>query len=139
MSTFSIRLRQLRKERKETQEEIGKLMGLKRSTFSAYERGVIVPPMDKITYLSRHFGVSVDYLMGKVNYRNPSDRKPSDDGIIDVKKHLEIINEELINPSSVVKIGLKELNPNEKELMSQSVQNSINMAIMIEEKNVSNR
>lgn len=131
MSTFSIRLRELRKERKETQEEIGRLMGLKRSTFSAYERGVIVPPMDKITYLSKHFGVSVDYLMGKVNYRNSLDRRPNDDGILDVKRQLEIIDEELRNGSSVVKIGSKELDPHEKELMGQTVQNAINMAILI--------
>lgn len=131
MSTFSIRLRELRKERKETQEEIGRLMGLKRSTFSAYERGVIVPPMDNITYLSKHFGVSVDYLMGKVNYRNPLNRSPHDDGILDVKRQLEIIDEELKNGVSVVKIGSKELDPHEKELMGQSVQSAINMAILI--------
>ena len=115
-------------------------MGLKRSTFSAYERGVIVPPMDKITYLSKHFGVSVDYLMGRVNYRNPSDRKPNEDGILDVKRQLEIIDEELKSDLSVVKIGLKELDPQEKELMEQSVQNAINMAILIGGKDVgSNR
>ena len=131
MSTFSIRLRELRKERKETQEEIGRYMGLKRSTFSAYERGVIVPPMDKITYLSKHFGVSVDYLMGRVNYRNPSDREPNEDGILDVKRQLEIIDEELRSDVSVVKIGSKELDPQEKELMEQIVQSAINMTILI--------
>lgn len=131
MSTFSIRLRGLRKERKETQEEVGRLMGLNKSTFSAYERGIIVPPYDKISYLANHYQVSVDYLMGTTNFRIPSDRKLNDDGILDVRKHLEIIREELGSSVSVVKIGTKELDPEEKKMMGMAIDGALTTATLI--------
>jgi transcriptional regulator with XRE-family HTH domain len=62
---FSERLRELRKSRGRTQQEIADLLNIRRSTYGEYERGVILPPTDKIQILAKYFNVTVDWLIGK--------------------------------------------------------------------------
>ena len=62
---FSERLRELRKSRGRTQQEIADLLNIRRSTYGEYERGVILPPTDKIQTLAKYFNVTVDWLIGK--------------------------------------------------------------------------
>lgn len=62
---FSERLRDLRKSRGKTQQEIADMLNIRRSTYGEYERGVIVPPTDKIQMLAKYFNVTVDWLIGK--------------------------------------------------------------------------
>lgn len=65
------RLRQLRLEKGLTQEELGKILSLHKSTISLYENGrrqLDPKTTQKIAVL---FGVSVDYLWGRTNVREP--------------------------------------------------------------------
>lgn len=56
------RLKKIRKEKKITQEEISVFLGVKRQTYSAYERGVSVPDSLTLKKLADYFGVSTDYF-----------------------------------------------------------------------------
>lgn len=121
MSTFSIRLRTLRKQHRETQEEISDFLGIQRTTFSGYERGIILPPYDKIGMLAEHYNVSIDYLMGKSNSENYTIH--NDDTIPDVYEQLMIISNELLSDVSVVKCKGKIITNTEKKQIELFIEN----------------
>ena len=58
-------LRKLRTEKGMTQEELGKMVGLKREAIYKYEKGIVVNPKQKvISKLTQIFDVSPSYLLG---------------------------------------------------------------------------
>lgn len=59
------RLRELRKENKMSQEELGKILGVTKVSISGYENGNRVPSLDVLNQILDIFGVSADYLMGR--------------------------------------------------------------------------
>ena len=63
MDSFNLRLKMLRKGKKKTQQNLADLLKVRRSTYGEYERGKILPPMDKMKVLADYFGVTVDYLI----------------------------------------------------------------------------
>ena len=56
------RLKKIRKEKKITQDEIAIFLGVKRQTYSAYERGVSVPDSLTLKKLADYFEVSTDFF-----------------------------------------------------------------------------
>lgn len=62
---FGIRLKQLRKERKLTQKELGEKVGVKQNTFTNWENGKRVPSYENLVKLADIFGVSVDWFLGR--------------------------------------------------------------------------
>jgi len=64
MVEFSEKLRQLRKENKLTQAELGTLIGVKHSIISLYELGERIPSPAVIKKLAATLHVSADYLLG---------------------------------------------------------------------------
>lgn len=64
------RLKDLRIERDELQEDIGKIIGVSGRAIGNYETGKRKMSPDIILKLSEHFGVSTDYLLGKCDSRN---------------------------------------------------------------------
>ena len=61
---LSERLRELREEKGWSLAEIGKKLGVPRTTYSNYELGKRQPPNDMIPQFADIFGVSSDYLLG---------------------------------------------------------------------------
>lgn len=59
------RLIGLREERKLSQAEVAKALGMSRSGFSMYELGEREPDMETIRKIADFFGVSADYLIGR--------------------------------------------------------------------------
>lgn len=69
-SKFSIRLKELRKERGLTQEDLSKLSGISFPTISRYENGQRDEP--KLTILktiANYFDVTIDYLVGDTDIK----------------------------------------------------------------------
>ena len=64
MSTFSTRLRALRKERGLSQQELGKQMGISKSSVNMYERGDREPGIAVLEELAAFFSVDLNYLLG---------------------------------------------------------------------------
>lgn len=64
------RLRQLRKAKGMTQEELGAVLGRTKFNISNYEKGKRQPDNDTLRILSDFFDVSTDYLLGKTNVRH---------------------------------------------------------------------
>ena len=63
-------LKNLREEKGLTQDNISELLGIKRQTYSAWERGVSNPDINTVVFLSKYYDVSTDYLLGKTKERN---------------------------------------------------------------------
>ena len=69
------RLKLLRTERGESLEKIAKYLNVTIQTVSNYENEKRDMSPDTIIKLSEYFKVSTDYLLGKSDVRNPSDKK----------------------------------------------------------------
>lgn len=64
---YAERLHQLRKERKISQEELGRLLGVQKTAIYKYEKGLTSIPQNKIAKICDIFGVPADYLLGRSN------------------------------------------------------------------------
>lgn len=58
-------LQKLRKERKNTQEEIAKYLNMTQSTYQHYENGRAEPNIETLCKLADYYNVSLDYLVGR--------------------------------------------------------------------------
>lgn len=69
MPKFSERLKQLRKERKLTQNEMAEICGLKPRGYQEYEYEKGYPTVPGLIFLADFFGVTTDYLLGRSDKR----------------------------------------------------------------------
>ena len=69
------RIKELRKERDMTQEELGELLGVKRATVSKYENDQMAPSIDVLKKLSEIFSVSINYILGYKLYSDSTSEK----------------------------------------------------------------
>ena len=60
---FSYQLKELRKERNLTQEELGELIGISKVSISNYENGKRNPDVEMLLKFSDYYNVSIDYLI----------------------------------------------------------------------------
>lgn len=68
---FGERIKQLRIEKKWTQEFVAEKLNISMGAVSRYETGMYEPKsLDLIKDFSNLFGVSTDYLLGKTDIRN---------------------------------------------------------------------
>ncbi len=63
------RIRELRKEQCETQVQVANALGIAESHYQTYERGASLPNAENLWKLADHFGVSIDYLLGRSDER----------------------------------------------------------------------
>ena len=69
MEIFAERIREIRIEHGLTQEEDGKIIGVKRYAVYSYEKGRACPEMKGLVALADYFDVSMDYLAGRTDKR----------------------------------------------------------------------
>ncbi len=117
MNTFANRLKMLRTSAKRTQQDIADLLKVRRSTVGEYERGIIIPPADKINVLAKYFNVTVDYLIG------------NDDENEDLSKAFEHLLS-LLNGQDLVYKG-EPITEDERQLILMNLKNSIDMTSAI--------
>jgi transcriptional regulator with XRE-family HTH domain len=70
LKRFGKILRQLRKERNMTQEELGALFNVEKNTVSGWESGRRAPSIETLAGLSKYFGVPSDFLLGLLDAKN---------------------------------------------------------------------
>lgn len=68
------RIKELRQEKGVYQADLAKYLGLKQQTISAYENGTNEPDLKTLSKMSKYFDVSIDYLIGRSNVRDPADK-----------------------------------------------------------------
>ena len=131
MSLFSLRITSLRKEKGESQENVADYLGLNRTTYSAYERGKIVPPFEKIQKLADHYHVSVPYIMGRDNNKDYTVSKSSVPNIIE---QLNVILDELKDELVIVKANDYELTDTDKKELLPFISSCLSMVKVFEMK-----
>ena len=71
---FGERLRTLRKETGETQEDLAELLGVSRPQVSEIEQGNKGTSLERFALLCAHYNVSADYLLGLTDERRPLEK-----------------------------------------------------------------
>lgn len=70
-NVFGYRLGMLRSEREMTCAALGALLGVPKGTIANWEAGRYYPNNDRLVALADIFNVSVDYLMGRTDCKQP--------------------------------------------------------------------
>ena len=66
---FGQRLKAIRKEKKETQDDLALILDVGKSHISEMERGNRTTTAEKIALICEHYRVSADYLLGRTDNR----------------------------------------------------------------------
>lgn len=91
---FAENLKQLRKEKGLSQEELAERMGVSRQAVSKWEQGEIYPEVEKLLLLAKQFQVSLDALMsGESSDVSPHPRQPKAEKILLTSPHENVIVE----------------------------------------------
>ena len=63
-STFSDRIKKLRKEHDMNQKEFAEYIGIRQATLSSYEKGTVTPSSETLLCIAQKFNISLDWLFG---------------------------------------------------------------------------
>lgn len=89
VNLFGKRLRELRKEKNLTQKDVANFLKISDRTIGYYESGQRKPDPETLQKIADFFNVSVDYLLGRTDIRNPeSSFSPLDEEIVEIMKEL---------------------------------------------------
>ena len=69
------RLFQLREESKIPRQKAANDLGISRNSLEYYEKGKRTPDVGMLSRLAEYYSVSMDYLLGFSEYRNPENEK----------------------------------------------------------------
>lgn len=94
---FGSRLRDLRNEKKLTQDDLGKMLNVSGKTIGAWERDSRQPNIEAINKIASIFNVSTDYLLGNVEKKDDDTKTADieDDSIIFTYEGRQIPKEDL--------------------------------------------
>ncbi|HHY41645.1 MAG TPA: helix-turn-helix domain-containing protein, partial [Thermoanaerobacterales bacterium] len=65
------RLKMLRKEKNLTMREIGSIIGVSDAAWVKYEKNRAEPSIETLVKIANYFNVSLDFLLGRTNIREP--------------------------------------------------------------------
>ena len=65
------RIRDLREDKDLTQAQMGEILNCSQRVYSNYERGDVDIPTQTLIRLADFHGVTVDYLLGRTNRKDP--------------------------------------------------------------------
>ena len=66
------RIKELRLQKRLTQEELGNAIGVRKSSISRYEQEKMFPTPEMLRRLADYFNVSIDYLLGGTATQRPA-------------------------------------------------------------------
>ncbi len=68
MEIFAKRLKELRREKKLSQNQVAKILGITQQSYARYELETSEPSFEMLVQISNAFEVSCDFLLGKTDY-----------------------------------------------------------------------
>jgi len=68
---YIIRIKNLREDSDKTQQEVADYLGTSQTMYARYERGVNEMPTRHLIKLTKFYNVSLDYLCGLSDIKNP--------------------------------------------------------------------
>ncbi len=108
------RLKELRKEKKVSQYELAKFLGVTSQAYSYYEREERELGYEALTKLAKYFDVSIDYLLGNSTFYYPDSVKRSNNPTLSGEEHEVLTLFQKLSPSRKedLKIYLRALSGN---------------------------
>ena len=76
------RLKDLREDADLTQKQVADLIGVSTNHYGKYERGETDIPLEKAVLLAKYYQVSLDYIAGIINFKNPPKPQRSDTDLL---------------------------------------------------------
>lgn len=121
------RVKELRKQKHITQEELGKVLDIQKAAISKYENGRAEPSAEVLKKMSAYFGVSIDYLLGNSTSKEIPDSNlppltPKDER--DIARDLENMIESLDGSAAM---GSTE-DDEDRELLRASLETAMKIA-----------
>lgn len=127
---FKQRLKQLRKEKGLIQKELADIFHMQNTAISKYELGERKPDQDTLMNLAKYFDVSLDYLTGVSDIRNPyTEDKDKYKKVDDIEEAMKIILEQ---PGLMLKGSI--LSDESKIILANAIQMGLRTAEEIEKK-----
>lgn len=126
---FKKRLKYLRTEKKLTQKQLADILHMQNTAISKYELGERNPDQDTLIKLAQYFNVSLDFLMGNSDIRNPYEDKDKYDPVDDIEEAMKIILEQ---PGLMLKGSI--LSDESKIILANAIQMGLRTAEEIEKK-----
>ncbi len=121
MSSFHVRLKELRLEEHLTQAELASIIGIAKSTISMYENGNREPDFETLESFADYFNVDMNYLTGytddPVNYDNYDGYIPEQFNS-DAKRFFEFqkaVDQDVMKEQYEFNVFLQTVSPSEKE------------------------
>ena len=96
-NTLGKRIKSLREQKELSQLEFSKLLNISNSTLSQYEAGNRMPSDEIKKKIAQYFDVSLDYLMGVSDIRNPYTEKSIEEEYKEDFNALENFRQVMIN------------------------------------------
>lgn len=90
----AFRLKELRKLKKATQDDVAKYLGISRPAYTAYEAGKREPDDETKIKLANYFGVSTDYLLGNESNNKKNDNLSNNQRLVAYSIDPDISDEE---------------------------------------------
>ena len=87
--SFAENLKQLRKEKQLSQEELAEILDVSRQAVSKWEQGIGYPEVEKLLLLSNKLSVSLDNLMATEITQKPNTEKQNVTGTITITSPIE--------------------------------------------------
>lgn len=87
-----MKLKELRKEKNKTQDEMSKILNIARSTYNGYEQNISEPNIDTLCKLADYYNITLDYLVGREFNNDLGYLDDNDKNLIQISKQLSTIN-----------------------------------------------
>lgn len=87
-------IRDLRKEKRVSQTELAKIVGVSQTTVTAWETGKAEPSSSAVSNLADYFNVTTDYLLGRPEKKEKQNVELTDDDIIMTYQGKELSDED---------------------------------------------
>lgn len=78
-----LRIKELRNSKGVSQQKLAEALGVSRSTVAMWETGNSEPDSEMLITIANYFDVSVDYLLGKTEQKNPAAKNDNEIGFDD--------------------------------------------------------
>ncbi len=124
------RIKDLRAEKSVSQNELAKALGLTQQAISAYENGLREPDLETLQKIADFFDVSIDYLLGKSDIRNPEkivQDKLTEKDKKDIAKDLEKMMNDLEHADGLMFYN-EPIDDEDRELLKQALEFGLRMA-----------
>lgn len=117
------RIKELRQLHNMNQTDLGKVLGVEKSTISMYENNKSRPDDDIKIKLANYFGVTIDYLVGRAS--NPKLNRRDE---IDIQKDLDKMRQDFTTGTLKMNLDGEEIDDEIKEFILSNMENTLILA-----------